>query len=47
MEDQLPPIEKQTSGVLRIMSLFVVIQVTVVLFFVAVVAFFTAALSNV
>ena len=46
MEDQMPPIEKETGSVMRIMGLFVVIQVAVVLFFVAVVAVFTAAAGN-
>jgi hypothetical protein len=43
MADQLPPIERETGSMARIMGLFIVIQVTVVLFLVAVVAFFAAA----
>jgi hypothetical protein len=41
MEDQLPPIERETGSVARIMGLFVVIQVTIVLFVGAVWAFAT------
>ena len=46
MEDQLSPIERETGSMARIMGLFVVIQVTVVLFVGAVVAFVKVA-SNV
>jgi hypothetical protein len=39
MEDQLPPIERETGSLKRFMGLLVLIQVTLVLFVVAVTTF--------
>ncbi len=39
MEDQLPPIETETGSLKRFMGLLVLIQVTLVLFVVAVTTF--------
>lgn len=42
MEHDIPPIDKGSGGLVRLLGIFVVIQVTIVLFFVFVVAFMTA-----